>query len=127
MIISLYFFNNNNITIFVSRKIHIINDFKTNIFININIMIFEKIDVLIFQLKIRIDNYDIIILIEMRIKNRAVVYSIYIKKIIIISLYIQFQISIYYINLLNRDFFFEPDQLNFIFYIYFIDFFFVSF
>ena len=72
-------------------------------------MISEKIDILTFQAKVEIDNYNINIFINVQIRGRVVVHSIYIKKFIIISPHTQLTISIYYINLLNRDFFFELD------------------
>ena len=45
----------------------------------------------------------------------------YVKKSIIIPPHIQLAILIHYINLSNRDFFFEPDQLNLTLYAHFVD------
>ena len=42
VIISLYFFGENVIAILTSREIYIVNDFKTNVLISINIMILKK-------------------------------------------------------------------------------------
>ena len=109
VISSLYFSSENVIVILTSREIHIVDDFKINILINMNIIISKQINILAFQSKVKIDNYNVIVFIKVYIKGRVVVYSIYIKKFIIIFSYIQLAILIYYVNLLNRDFFFEPD------------------
>ena len=72
------------------KEIHIVDNLKTNFLIDMNIIISEKIDIFIFQLKVFIDNYDLFILIEIRIKNdHIVMHSIYMKKFIIISSYSQ--------------------------------------
>ena len=122
VITPLYFSDKNVTVILISREIHIVNDLKANVLININIIILEKINILTFQAKIEIDNYNINVFIKVRIKGRVVVYSIYIKKFIIISSHIQLIISIYHVNLLIRDFFFELDQLNLTLYAHFVDF-----
>ena len=118
----LYFFDENITAILTSRKIHIIDNFKTNILININIIISKQINILASQLKAKIDNYNIIVFIKVYIKNRVIIHSIYVKKSIIISSHIQLTISMHYANLSNRDFFFEFNQLNFTLYAHFIDF-----
>ena len=109
VIISLYFPGENVIVMLISREIHIINDLKTNVLININIMISKKIDILTFQAKIEIDNYNINVFIKIRIKSRIVIHSMHVKKFIIISSHTQLTISIHYVNFSNRDFFFEFD------------------
>ena len=116
----LYFSDKNVIAILTSREIHIIDDLKTNVLININIMISEKIDILTFQTKIEIDNYNISVFIKIRIRDRVVVHLMYVKKFIIISPHTQLAISIYHVNLLIRDFFFEPDQLDLTLYTHFV-------
>ena len=57
VIISLYFFNKNIIIITSSRKIHIVDDLKINIFINMNIIISKKINIFISQSIALINNY----------------------------------------------------------------------
>ena len=101
VIFSFYVLNEKIIAILASRKIHIINNLKINILINMNIMMSKQIDILTFQLKVKINNYNIIVFIEIRIKNRVIIYSIHIKKFIIIFLYIQLIISIHFVNLSN--------------------------
>ena len=99
VIIPLYFPRENIIIILISREIHIVDDLKTNVLININIMILKKINILTSQAKIEIDNYNINVFIKIRIRDRVVVHSMHIKKFIIISPHIQLTISIHYINL----------------------------
>ena len=53
--------------------------------ININIIILEKINIIISQSKAIIDSYNISIFIEVRIKDRSISHSVYAKKSIIIS------------------------------------------
>ena len=43
-----YFFKKNTIIITILKEIYIVDEFKINILININIIIFEKIDIFIF-------------------------------------------------------------------------------
>ena len=88
IISSLYLLNKNVIIILTSRKIHIVNDFKINILININIIMLKQIDILTSQLKVKIDNYNIIVFIEIRIKGYIVIHSIHVIKSIIISSHI---------------------------------------
>ena len=121
VIIPLYFSDENVTAMLTSRKIHIVDDLKTNVLININIIISEKIDILTSQAKVEINNYNINVFIKIRIRDRVVVHSMYIKKFIIISPHTQLAISIYHVNLSTRDFFFEPDQLNLILYAHFVD------
>ena len=45
----------------------------------------------------------------MRIRDRLMLYLIYVKQFIIISSYFQIFILMYYISLSNRNFFFELD------------------
>ena len=121
VIILLYFSDENVIVILTSREIYIVDDFKANVLINMNIMILEKIDILTSQAKVEIDNYDINVFIEVRIRGYVVVHSMYVKKFIIISPHTQLAISIHHVNLSIRDFFFEPDQLNLTLYAHFVD------
>ena len=109
VITSLYFSNENVIAILISWEIYIVNDLKANVLININIMILKKIDILASQVKVDIDNYNISVFIDVWIKDRVVVHSMYVKKFIIIFSHIQLAISIYHVNFSNRDFFFEFD------------------
>ena len=79
----LYFLDENVIIILTSREIYIVNDFKINVLIDINIIISEKINILTFQAKVEIDNYNINVFIKKRIKDRVVIYSIYVKNLLL--------------------------------------------
>ena len=48
VISSLYFSNENVIIKLIFRKVYIVDDFKINILININIIILKQIDILTF-------------------------------------------------------------------------------
>ena len=58
-----------------------------NVLIGIDIMILEKIDILISQIKVYIDSCDITVPIKVYIKSHAIIYLVHVKKFIIISLY----------------------------------------
>ena len=57
----------------------------------------------------------------MRIKDRSIFYLIYAKQFTIVSFRSEIQISIYYIFLLNRDFFFKFNNNQLLFYVYFVN------
>ena len=67
-----------------SREIHIINNLKANMLIDINIIIPEKIDIIISQSRAIINSCNISMPIEMRTKDRLVSHPVYTKKSIII-------------------------------------------
>lgn len=64
VIIFFYFFDENVTIMLTSREIHIVDNLKTNVLIDMNIIISKKIDILIFQSKTEIDNCDINVFIK---------------------------------------------------------------
>ncbi len=104
-------------------EIHLINDLKTNIFIEINIISSKRIVVNLITCIAKIKSYKIIILIEIRTSNNIILKLVYFKKLIIISLRSKLLVKIYYFAILkNRDFLFELNKIShFINYAYLIN------
>jgi hypothetical protein len=95
------------------REIHLINDLKTNIFIEINIISFKDIVVNLITCTTRIESCNIIVSIKIRISNNVIFKSIYFRKFITISLRSKISIKIYYFAILeDRDFLFESNEIS---------------
>ena len=92
----------------ITRAIHLIDNFKTNMLIDNNILRSEFIDISTFTKSTYIDSCEITILIRMQIKTFSVRSICAIKSIVISSL-IELTISIYKINAFNNDYIFEFD------------------
>lgn len=89
--------------------------------IEMNIIIPKKINIIVSQSKVIINNYKISMLIEVRIKDRPISHSVYIKKSIIIPSHFQAQLAIHHASLLDQDYFFESEQLDLTLFAHFID------
>ena len=115
--------NDKSITLMFRREIHLMNNFKANMFINNNIIEFENIIINSIKKQTFIINIDVIISIKIKLSKNNIQRSIHIRKIIIISSHIEIIMFINDINLSkNKDFLFESiDDVNFIFYVYLID------
>ena len=70
------------------QEVYIVDNLKTNVLIGINIMVPEKIDILVFQFKVYIESCDMLISVKIRVKvGRAITHLVYFKKSFIISSY----------------------------------------
>ncbi len=95
------------------REIHLINDLKTNIFIEINIISFKDIVVNLITCTTRIESCNIIVSIKIRISNNVIFKPIYFRKFITISSRSKISIEIYYFAILeDRDFLFESNEIS---------------
>lgn len=95
------------------RKIHLINDLKTNILIDINIISFEDIVVNFTICTTKIKNYNIIISMKIRISNNVIFKSIHFKKSTTISSQLKILVEIYYFAISkDRDFLFELNEIS---------------
>ena len=72
-----------------------------------DILVLKEINLLFLKKIAYIDSYNINILIEVYLKESLIRRVINLKKILIISLYLNVIIIIYYLNLLDRDFLFK--------------------
>ena len=98
----MYFFevnkNDKSIKIIIIKKIHLINNLKVNMLLNIDFINSKKIDINIFNKIVHIDNCKIIIFLKIRIFKIIVQTSIYVTK----TIYVFFSIKIFFIDLLHR-------------------------
>ena len=107
-----------------SREIHIVDDLKANILVGMDIMVPEQIDILASQSKASIGSCGTTVSIEMRARSgRAVSHPVHVKKSLVVPPHSQVQIPIHHHNgsLPDRNFFFEPDELNLTLYAHLVD------
>ena len=94
----------------VSREIYLINKLVVDILLKNDILILKEINLLFLKRIAYIDNYDINIFIEIHLKESLIKRVINLKKILIISLYLNVIMIIYYLNLLDRNFLFKSRE-----------------
>ena len=91
----------------ISREIYLIDKLVIDILLRNNILILKEVNLLFLKKIAYINSYNINILIEVHLKEFLIKRVINLKKILIISLYLNVIIIIYYLNLFNRDFLFK--------------------
>ena len=91
----------------ISKEIYLINKLVVDILLKNNILILKEINLLFLKKIAYIDNYNINILIKVHLKEFLIRRVINSKKVLIVSLYLNVIIIIYYLNLLDRDFLFK--------------------
>ena len=98
------------VNIYIIREIYIIEDLKAKIFIGVNIIRPENINISIFRKEIYIDFCGIIINLTIKFRSVTLIYKfIFFKKNIIIPARNLLLIIIQYISVLNnKNFLFEP-------------------
>ena len=94
----------------ISREIYLVNKLVVDILLRNNILILKEINLLFLKEIAYIDNYKVNILIEVHLKESLIRRVINLKKVFIISLYLNVTITIYYLNLLNRNFLFKSRE-----------------
>ena len=126
VILFIYFFdqkNNNSIKIKIIKEIHLIDNLKTNMLFENDVIEFKKIDVNIFKKTIYIENCEIIVNLKIRTFKIIVQISIHVRKITIIFFRFELIFSIHYTTVLfDRDYFFESNELKFSFCVHLINF-----
>ena len=85
----------------ISREIYLVNKLVVDILLKNNILISKKINFLFLKKIAYIDYYNINILIEVHLKRSLIRRVINLKKILIVSLYLNVIIIIYYLNLFD--------------------------
>lgn len=121
VITPLYFPGKDSTARTAPREIHIVDDLKANILIDMDIMIPKKIDIFVSEAKASIDSCNITVPVEVRTRGRAITHPVHIKKSIVIPPRSQVQIPVHHASLPKREFFFEPDQLNLTLYAHLVD------
>lgn len=117
VIVSLYMIEKNKqeneIRTMFCREVHLVNDLKANILIDMNIMSFESIVVDSSTRIARIESCKIIVLVEIRTSNNIISKSIHLRKSIIISSRMKFLVQVHhFVVSKDRDFLFELDEIS---------------
>ena len=94
----------------ILRKIYLIDKLVIDILLKNDILILEEVNLLFLKKIAYIDSYNINILIEIYSKESLIRRIINLKKVFIISLYSNVTITIYYLNLLDRNFLFKSRE-----------------
>lgn len=102
----------NEIRTMFRREIHLMNDLKTNIFIEINIISFKKIVVDFIIRTTRIESCKIIVSIKIRISSNIILKLIHFRKLITISSRSKLLVEIHHFAILeNLNFLFELNEI----------------
>ena len=124
-IVSMYFLEKNKndkiIKTKIIRKVHLVNNLKTNMLIENDVLKSKKFDIFISISSVYIDSCDVII--SIFIRNRFVFQSasVHFTKFCIVSSRTEISISIHRISLSDRDYFFELTKANFSIYCHIVD------
>ena len=113
-ICSMYFSNidknDNKILAKITKEIHLMNNLKTNLLIENDVLRPESIDIFTFTSSTFIESCDVIISITMQIRSTSQIRLIHAIKISI-SANSEIAISIHRITILDRDYMFESKEL----------------
>ena len=91
----------------ISREIYLIDKLVIDILLRNNILVLKEVNLLFSKKIAYINNYNINILIKVHLKESLIRRVINSKKVLIVSLYLNVTIIIYYLNFSNRDFLFK--------------------
>ena len=94
----------------ISRKIHLIDKLVVDILLKNDILILKEVDLLFLKKIAYINSYNINILIEVHSKESLIRRVINSKKVFIISSHLNATITIYYLNLFDRNFLFKSRE-----------------
>lgn len=122
-VVTLLCFPGENFTaVTAPRGVHIVDNLKANILIEMDVMAPEQIDILTSQCRASIGSCGISMPIETRSRpGRAAAHPMHAKKSLMIPPYSQVQIPVHHASLCDRDFIFEPDELNLTLYAHLVD------
>ena len=115
--------NDKSITFVLRRKIHLIDNFKINMFIDNDVIDVEKIIINSVKRKIFIINIDVIVSIKVKSSKTSIQRLVHIRKTTVISSLTKMIVFIHYSFLsTNKDFLFEfVDDINLTLFAYIID------
>ena len=106
----------------IIKKIHLIDNFKTNMLLSNDVIESKKIDVSISNKSVYIDNCEIIVSFEVRTSRVIIQISIHARKITMIFSHSELIFSMHYITVsFDRDYLFESDEFNFSLYAHLVD------
>lgn len=121
VVTSLYLPSEDGTAMLAPREIHIVDDLKANVLIGMDIMVPEKIDILASQSKAMVGSCNMSVPIEVRTRGRPVSHPVHAKKAMIIPPHSQAQLAVHHASLPDRDYFFEPEQLDLTLFAHFVD------
>ena len=93
------------------KEVHIIDDLKTNIFIDNDIDNFENIIIFISDRIAHIDNCNVTIFLKVKIIEIVVAKSVHVRKIILISSRTKISVEIHYLIVFYRKYLFELKKI----------------
>ena len=91
----------------IPREIYLINELAADILLRNDILVLKEINLLFLKKIAYIDSYNMNIFIEVHLKGSLIRRVINSKKVLIVPLYLNATVTIYYLNLPNRDFLFK--------------------
>ena len=94
----------------ISREIYLVNKLVVDMLLRNNILVSKEINLLFLKEIAYIDNYNINISIKIHLKESLIRRVINLKKVFIISSHLNITMTIYYLNLLDRDFLFKSRE-----------------
>ena len=96
------------------RELNLIDDLKTNVFIEMNILDLERFNIDLFAKLVFIKSCDVTITLKVKSRafDNAIIQSIHLRKITVMSSNSQILIVVHHDHLLERDFLFEFDSRN---------------
>ena len=121
IIYKIYLFNKKNKNEYIviikttSREIYFVNKLVVDILLRNDILILKEINFLFLKKIAYIDSYKVNIFIEVYLKESLIRRVINLKKVFIISLYLNVIIIIYYLNLLDYNFLFKSRENSILF------------
>ena len=99
----------------ISREIYLIDKLVVDILLRNDILISKEVNLLFLKKIAYIDNYNINILIEIYLKESLIKRVINSKKVLIVLLYLNVTVIIYYLDLFDRDFLFKSRENSILF------------
>ena len=99
----------------ISREIYLIDKLIVDMLLRNDILVLKEINLLFLKENAYIDSCDVNILIEVHLKESLIRRVINLKKVFIISSHSNVTITIYYLNLLDRNFLFESREDSILF------------
>ena len=107
----------------IIKKIHLIDNFKANMLLSNDVIESKKIDVSISNKSVYIDSCEVIASLEIRTSRVTIQTSVHARKITVIFSHSELILSMHYTTVLfDRDYLFEPDELNLSLYVHLVDF-----
>ena len=125
-ILSMYFSDQkNDVTVRakITRKIHLIDNLKTNMLLSNDVIESEKIDVSISKKTAYIESCEVIASLEIRTSKIAVQTSIHARKTTVVSSRFELVLSVHYTTVsFDRNYLFESNELKLSLYAHLVDF-----